>query len=735
MIKENLGLIPTRGGSKGLENKNIKPLEGKPLIGYAIESAQACADITKVLVTTDDDNIEAVAREFGAEVFRHPPELSEDGKPTFPVIQYVVRELISGGAAFELITTMRATTPLKTPEDISAAIKLLLDTNADSVVSLVADPTGHPIRLKTLDYDRRVVNMATGEEDAPLRRQDIPVVYRRNGAIYVTRTPIVLGGSLFGLDSRGYVMPKDRSININDEVDFICAATILKAKKMGRSDNLDADVDERTTEKTKRLPNVYHDVHEVVWKYIASDTYDKIANILKEHELSTNGTIRGIQTRIINAFNSTYNHEDFKFRTDPALKELRSYLVLNNQEHVADAISGWVQSAEDSLAILLTSLDEANISYVPHEQTYIQDGIIEIAGQPMEQFAAQKDYFGASLQLFGVESKYTRKLAEQAYRNGLNLNLQERELLNKAKIESWDVVDVITAVLLREQITKQFSPLTFQELKPGASVRNTKVRKNAAINDAYYLMGKVTAVVAELNRQEGDDVVVGLSDDPVSMFLDSAGKHLNQTQIDAVRKIALAHMSHGLNSGELTARLASSVRATLPRALMASFNVRSGVLHAGAVSECMRQTKEFLNSGKDPEEFLRALQNKGELVYGFGHRIHKTKASDGLDVLGKDPRVAFYIQAVQEGFPEESETIQKLIHYARTVRKLYPNMGANTDFGATVLFHTLGLSPNVASGFFTVFRTVGVSAQIVNELDVKGNSRRPPFGTVLPYEK
>lgn len=231
--REVLGLIPTRGGSKGLENKNIKMLEGKPLLAYTIEAAQHCADITKVLVTTDNANIASVAREFGAEVYRHPAELSADGKATFPVIQYVVRDLITSGNAFELITSMRATSPLRTPEDITNAINLLLQTDADSVISMVADETGHPIRLKMLDKDLRISSLEKGEENSPMIRQNLPIVYRRNGAIYVTKTPVILGGSLFGKDSRGYVMPKGRSVNINDEVDFICAAAILRARKSG----------------------------------------------------------------------------------------------------------------------------------------------------------------------------------------------------------------------------------------------------------------------------------------------------------------------------------------------------------------------------------------------------------------------------------------------------------------------------------------------------------------------
>jgi CMP-N-acetylneuraminic acid synthetase len=227
--REVLGLIPTRGGSKGLENKNIRILEGKPLITYTIDAARRCEDITRLIVSTDNHEIETVAREYGAEVFRHPPELSADGMATFPVIEYVVRNLIMAGHSFDFVATMRATTPLRLPEDISNAIRLATQTGADSVVSLVADATGHPIRLKMLDNELRVSSLERGEEDAPVIRQNLPLVYRRNGAVYVTKTNVILDGSLFGNDLRGYVMPKERSVNINDEVDFVLAAALLKA--------------------------------------------------------------------------------------------------------------------------------------------------------------------------------------------------------------------------------------------------------------------------------------------------------------------------------------------------------------------------------------------------------------------------------------------------------------------------------------------------------------------------
>lgn len=228
MEQRILGLIPTRGGSKGVEGKNIILLEGRPMLAYTIEAAQQCRRLSTVMVTTDNDQIEEVAQQYGARTNRHPPELSYDGQPTFPVIRQVVTSLRNQGEHYDLVVTMRATSPLRTAFDINSALELMDATEADSVVSMVADETGHPMRLKYLSEDRRVIPLMPGEEDSPLPRQAIPTVYRRNGAVYVTRADVILDGSLFGKDSRGFVMPKRRSININDADDILIAAALLR---------------------------------------------------------------------------------------------------------------------------------------------------------------------------------------------------------------------------------------------------------------------------------------------------------------------------------------------------------------------------------------------------------------------------------------------------------------------------------------------------------------------------
>ncbi len=223
-----LALIPTRGGSKGLQGKNIRPLNGIPMLAYTIKAAQLCPEINEVIVSTENDAIEEVAKEYQARVFRHPPELSLDGKATFPVIKHVAEALKNQGENYDVIVTMRATSPLRKAEDVSAAIALLMQTGAESVVSVVADETGHPIRLKYIDTDGRISSLQEGEEDSPIPRQKLPVVYKRNGAIYATKTTTILNGSLFGSDSRGFIMPKRRSINVNDEDDFLFAEALLR---------------------------------------------------------------------------------------------------------------------------------------------------------------------------------------------------------------------------------------------------------------------------------------------------------------------------------------------------------------------------------------------------------------------------------------------------------------------------------------------------------------------------
>jgi len=454
------------------------------------------------------------------------------------------------------------------------------------------------------------------------------------------------------------------------------------------------------------------------------------ANILSNLE------VRKLRIAIIDLFNSNHSQKVFCGRTKLILKRLRDQLIAMGRVEIYAAIDTDVKNAGLQVTSMLQSLDEQRVLHSSKEQTYIDDGLIRIAGMSIEEFSAQSDYFSATLQLFDERDGTYRDTVEHAFLKGFELDEQERTTEQQAKESNVEMIDLITAQLLHQQMTGKYKSISEYEYRPFSNSEENREKKAKVLAEAYFLIGKIMRTTAEFCKEDKKEIenADSLDNDPVARFLQTAGKILTPPQIVAVKKIALAHVSHGLNSGELTARLAGSVRTSFPRALIASFNIRSGILHSGAVSECMKQTSEYLTTSENPDEYVVHLP-KNERLYGFGRRIHKIDADDPSDVLGKDPRVSLYIEACREGFPEKKDQIDRLVAYASAVRRAHPSLGANTDFGASVLFHALDLSANMATGFFAAFRSPGVCAQIVNELDVKGNSRRPPFPPVLPYPK
>lgn len=232
MSERVLAIIPTRGGSEGVKNKNILLFEGMPLVAHTILQALACPVLSEVVVTTDSDDIAKVAKEYGAQVFHHPAELSQQGKPTAPVIKYVARELTKT-SQYNHIAVLRATSPLRTADDISSSFQLLTSSDADSIVSLARDDTMHPIRLKYLDNEGYVRDMHPAESGAPIRRQELPATYRRTGAIYLAHLELILNGRLWGENCLGYVLPQERAININTPWDLVMAAAFYRAIHFG----------------------------------------------------------------------------------------------------------------------------------------------------------------------------------------------------------------------------------------------------------------------------------------------------------------------------------------------------------------------------------------------------------------------------------------------------------------------------------------------------------------------
>lgn len=217
-----LGVIPARGGSKGIPRKNIQPLGGKPLLAWTIEAARSARGLTRTILSTDDPAIAEAGRSFGVDVpFLRPAELATDRALAIPVVQHAL-QAVEGeerGVPYDAVMMLQPTTPFRTPGDIDQAISLLETTGADSVIS-VTDVGGHlPQRMKYLE-DGRLVDPPFNEDYENQPRQELRPMVIKNGAIYLTRRAILLGGSFTGADCRALVMPPERSVNIDSPIDF-----------------------------------------------------------------------------------------------------------------------------------------------------------------------------------------------------------------------------------------------------------------------------------------------------------------------------------------------------------------------------------------------------------------------------------------------------------------------------------------------------------------------------------
>jgi len=225
-----LAIIPARGGSKGVPRKNIRQLAGKPLIAYTIEQALKSKYINRLVVSTDDAEITEVSKQYGTEVIRRPDELARDDTPSLPVFQHAIQHLEEKeGYYTDLVVILQPTSPLREVEDIDGAIDKLLTVSCDSVVSVCE--LEHPLHwMYTLDGDR-LKPIITGKVS---RRQDATKVYQLNGAVYVTRRDVIIRqNKLMGDGTRAYIMPWERSVDIDTEIDFKLAELLMRERDSG----------------------------------------------------------------------------------------------------------------------------------------------------------------------------------------------------------------------------------------------------------------------------------------------------------------------------------------------------------------------------------------------------------------------------------------------------------------------------------------------------------------------
>lgn len=216
-----LGLVPARGGSKGLPGKNIKPLHGKPLLAYAAEAARESGVVDRVVLTTDDDGIADVGRASGLEVpFLRPAWLAQDDTAMLPVITHAVDTLAREGWVADIIVLLQPTSPLRTGAHIRRSVEMLSETGADSVVSVLELPRHlSPDYVMRLDDGRLVSFLPEGQRVT--RRQDARLAYVRDGTVYTFwRRTLAEKGSLYGDDCRPLVVPAAESLTIDSPDDW-----------------------------------------------------------------------------------------------------------------------------------------------------------------------------------------------------------------------------------------------------------------------------------------------------------------------------------------------------------------------------------------------------------------------------------------------------------------------------------------------------------------------------------
>lgn len=227
-----LGIIPARGGSIGLPNKNLLPLDGRPMIHYTFTEAKKSKFFNRIILSTNSEEIASFAPEYEIEYFLHPNHLSADNSPTFPVIKFLIDHLKSKeGYHPDIVVTMRITSPLRKVEDIDGCIEKLIQTDSSSVISVVKLDGIHPIRIKIITEKDFLVSYNEEEGDIPKRRQELSPVYIRNGGVYASKIETIENGGFFGKTPRPYIMPPERSVNINNELDYILAEALVNYKK------------------------------------------------------------------------------------------------------------------------------------------------------------------------------------------------------------------------------------------------------------------------------------------------------------------------------------------------------------------------------------------------------------------------------------------------------------------------------------------------------------------------
>ena len=222
----NLAIIPARSGSKGLKDKNIKELLGKPMIAYSIEAALNSGVFDEVMVSTDSEVYAAIAKECGASVpFLRSECNASDGATSWDTVREVLNGYKEIGKEFDTVCLLQPTSPLRVTQDIVESYKIYEAKNANTVIG-VCETEHSPLWENTLPEDGAMDDFIS--KDDSLRRQLLPTYYRINGAMYIVKVEKILEGNDIYEKSYAYVMPTNRSIDIDTELDFIIAEKVME---------------------------------------------------------------------------------------------------------------------------------------------------------------------------------------------------------------------------------------------------------------------------------------------------------------------------------------------------------------------------------------------------------------------------------------------------------------------------------------------------------------------------
>lgn len=227
-----LAIIPARAGSKRLPKKNSRILIDKPLIQWTIEAALSCNLLDNVMVTTDDPFIADLSKKLGAETpFLRPDVLSQDRSTTFDVVEHTIEYYKTIGDLYDYILLLQPTSPLRNTSHIRESIELLNEKSADAIVS-VCKTEHSPLWANTLNDDGNM-DCFLSQDIKNRRSQELPDYYRLNGAIYLVNVKRLLAEKTMFISNNiyAYKMPIKDSIDIDEELDFIIAETILNKER------------------------------------------------------------------------------------------------------------------------------------------------------------------------------------------------------------------------------------------------------------------------------------------------------------------------------------------------------------------------------------------------------------------------------------------------------------------------------------------------------------------------